>query len=137
MWLYEEKVINSIEDMPEGTFGFIYEVEHKKTGEKYIGKKVVYFNRTLPPLKGKKRKRKVTKESDWQTYCGSNPRIKELLKEGNQSEFIRIILKFVSSKKLLTYYENKYLFMKGVIEPESKYINDNIEGRYYRKDFVS
>jgi len=134
MWLYKGKEINTIEDMPEGSFGFIYEVTHN-TGKKYLGKKVLQFNRTLPPLKGKKRKRKVVKESDWKTYYGSHTDIKQLIKEGKELEFTREILKFVKSKKLLTYYENKALFTKGVIEPGSVYINDNIEGRYFKKDF--
>ena len=82
MWLYNDKEISSIEDMPENTFGFIYEVEHIPTGLKYLGKKVLYFNRTLPPLKGMKRKRKVVKESDWKSYVGSQEEVKKLLKEG-------------------------------------------------------
>ncbi len=122
--------------MPEDTFGFIYEVLHKPTGKKYIGKKVLQFNRTLPPLKGQKRKRKVTKESDWAKYYGSHQTIKGLIKEGKQDEFERRILRFVPTKKLLTYYEAKELFIREVIEPGSDYINDNIEARYYRKDFL-
>ena len=47
MWLYNDKEISSIEDMPENTFGFIYEVEHIPTGLKYLGKKVLYFNRKV------------------------------------------------------------------------------------------
>ena len=71
MWTYKDKQISSMEDMPEGTYGFVYEVTHNPTGKKYLGKKVLQFNRTLPPLKGQKRKRKVVKESDWKTYTGS------------------------------------------------------------------
>ena len=89
MWLYRDKEVNSIEDMPDGTFGFIYEVVHNPTGRKYLGKKVLQFNRTLPPLKGQKRKRKVVKESDWKTYYGSHAEIKSLIKEGKQEEFSR------------------------------------------------
>jgi hypothetical protein len=136
MWLYEGKPIESMEDMPEGTFGFIYEVTHIPTGRKYIGKKQLMMNRTLPPLKGQKRKRKVVKEGDWKTYYGSQKEIKALLKEGSALDFSRIILNFVPSKKLLTYYELKFLFAKGVLEPESNYLNDNISGRFFRKDFL-
>jgi len=134
MWLHKDKVIESIEDMPENTFGFIYEVTHKPTGDKYLGKKVLQFNRKLPPLKGQKRKRKVVKESDWKTYYGSHQTIKTLIKEDKQGEFSREILQFVPTKKLLTYYECKYLFKKEVLENE-KYINDNILAKFYRKDF--
>jgi len=134
MWLYKGKVIKSIEDMPKDSFGFIYEVIHKPTGQKYLGKKVLQFNRKLPPLKGQKRKRKVVKESDWKTYYGSHQTIKTLIKEGKQEEFSREILQFVPTKKLLTYFECKYLFIKEVLE-HGEYINDNILAKFYRKDF--
>jgi hypothetical protein len=134
MWLYRDKEVNSIEDMPDGTFGFIYEVVHNPTGRKYLGKKVLQFNRTLPPLKGQKRKRKVVKESDWKTYYGSHAEIKGLIKEGKQEEFTREILQFVPTKKLLTYFECKYLFINEVLE-HKEYINDNILAKFYRKDF--
>jgi len=136
MWFYQDKVIDNIEDMPKGTFGFIYEVQHIPTGRRYIGKKVLEFNRTLPPLKGTKRKRKVVKESDWKTYYGSHKEIKDLIKENKQDEFRREILMYVPSKKLLTYYETKFLFIKEVLEPNgNSYINDNILAKFYRKDF--
>ena len=44
-WTYQGRVITSISDMPEDTYGFIYEVTYKPTGVKYIGKKVLYFER--------------------------------------------------------------------------------------------
>lgn len=145
MWLYKQNEIKELTDMPEGSFGFIYEVVHVPTGRKYLGKKQLISVQNKPL--GKKelalltdkrasKKKKVIKESDWKTYYGSNPEIKQLIKEQKQSEFTREILTFVPSKKLLTYYENKYLFINEVIEPHTNYINDNIEGRYYKKDFL-
>lgn len=136
MWIYEGNPIESIDDMPEGTFGFVYEVTHIPTGKRYVGKKQLMMNRTLPPLKGQKRKRKVIKEGDWKTYYGSQSEIKSLLKEGSELDFSRIILNFVPSKKLLTYYETKYLFERGVLEKPDEYLNDNILGKFYRKDFI-
>lgn len=146
MWLYKDKQINELTDMPEPQpFGFIYEVTHIPTGRKYLGKKqlVSVTNKAL----GKKelalltdkrasKKKKVIKESDWKTYYGSNPEIKSLIKQGKQSEFKREILIFTPNKKLHTYYENKFLFINEVIEPHTNYINDNIEGRYFKKDFL-
>jgi hypothetical protein len=137
MWLYRGKEIDSLSQMPENIFGFIYEITHTPTGKKYIGKKVLQFHRTLPPLKGQKRKRKITSESDWKTYYGSNKDLKALLKERGPKEFTREILDFVPSKKLLTYFECKYLFIKEVLEQEnSTYFNDNILAKFYRKDFL-
>ena len=44
-WSYQGRVITSIEDMPKGTYGFIYEVIYKPTDTRYIGKKVLFFER--------------------------------------------------------------------------------------------
>lgn len=134
MWTYKDQQISSIEDMPEGTYGFVYEVTHNPTGKKYLGKKVLQFNRTLPPLKGQKRKRKVVKESDWKTYYGSHDEIKSLIKEGKDLEFERKIIKFVNSKKLLTYFEIKYQMIYEVLENDN-YLNFNILGKFFSKDF--
>jgi len=136
MWLYNNKVIKGIEQMPKNTFGFIYEATYIPTREKYLGKKVLFFNRTLPPLKGSKRKRKVIKESDWQTYYGSHTKIKQLLSEGKQEYFSREILEFAFNKKHLTYLETKYQFSNNVLE-NTEYINDNILGKFFRKDLVN
>ena len=136
MWLYKKEVIESIEQMPQNTFGFIYEATYIPTNEKYLGKKVLFFNRTLPPLKGTKRKRKIVKESDWQTYYGSHTKIKQLLSEGKQEYFSREILEFAFNKKHLTYLETKYQFSNNVLE-NTEYINDNILGKFFRKDLVN
>ena len=145
MWLYKEKVINSIEDMPQDTFGFIYIVTHRPTGMAYLGKKVLYHNvkkkltkKELAEQTGPGRKsatKVVVKESDWKTYFGSAKPILELIKGGKQEEFTREILKLVPNKKLLTYYECKYLFHLGVLEHPEGYFNDNILGKFYTKDF--
>ena len=144
MWLYENKEIKEITDMPNSTFGFIYEVTHLPTGKKYLGKKQLMSitNKAL----GKKelalitdkrlsKKKTVIKESDWKTYYGSQSEIKQLTKEGNKEDFKREILCFVPTKKLLTYYETKYLFVNEVLEKSDQYINDNILGKFFRKDF--
>ena len=134
MWLYEGKVIESIEQMPEGVFGFIYVVTHKPSGKKYIGKKQLISNRTLPPLKGQKRRRKVQKESDWKTYYGSQAEIKQLVKESQDKlDFTREIITFCYTKKELTYYETKELFVREVIENDD-YLNSNVLGKFFRKD---
>ena len=60
----------------------------------------------------------------------------ELVKEGNQEDFNREILQYVPDKKQLTYFECKYLFINEVLETRNNYINDNILGKFYRKDFI-
>lgn len=146
MWLYKEKVINSIEDMPQDTFGFVYIVTHNPSGISYIGKKSLFHNikkkltkKELAEQTGPGRKsatRVVVKESDWKTYYGSAKPILELIKGGKQEEFTREILQLVPNKKLLTYYECKYLFKYGVLEHPLEYFNDNILGKFYSKDFI-
>ncbi len=146
MWLYKEKVINSLEDMPQDTFGFIYIVTHKPSGVSYIGKKVLYYNvkkkltkKELAEQTGPGRKsstKVVVKESDWKTYYGSAKPILELIKGGKQEEFTREILQLVPNKKLLTYYECKFLFKYGVLEHPLEYFNDNILGKFFTKDFA-
>jgi len=147
MWLYNKKVIQNIEDFPQDTFGFIYIVTHKPSGISYIGKKVLYHNvkkkltkKELAEQTGPGRKsatKVVVKESDWKTYYGSAKPILELIKDGKQEEFTREILQLVPNKKLLTYYECKYLFKYSVLENPLEYFNDNILGKFFAKDFTS
>ena len=44
-WTFNGHLVTEISDMPEGTYGFIYETLHKPSGKKYLGKKVLYFER--------------------------------------------------------------------------------------------
>ena len=44
-WTHQGRLITDISDMPEGTYGFIYEVVYKPEDIRYIGKKVLYFER--------------------------------------------------------------------------------------------
>jgi hypothetical protein len=145
MWLYKGKEINEVTDMPENVFGFIYEVTHTPTGRKYLGKKQLMS--VQKKALGKKelalitdgrasKKKTVIKESDWKMYYGSHTEIKQLIKDKKYLEFTREILIFVPTKKLLTYYETKYLFINEVLEQGSIYFNDNIEGRYFKKDLA-
>ena len=63
----------------------------------------------------------------------------ELSKKDIASEnWEKRILEFVPNKKLLTYYETKHLFINNVLEDNySTHINDNILGKFYRKDFAN
>ena len=153
-WVYQGRVITSIKDMPEGTYGFIYEVIYKPTDVRYIGKKVLYFERNkrlgkkaLAALREERSKQglrgrvpikqKIITESDWKDYFGSQKEIVTLSKEDNAGEnWEKRILEFVPNKKLLTYYETKHLFKNDVLENQySAHINDNILGKFFRKDF--
>ena len=89
MWLYKNKEIKELADIPENTFGFIYEVTHLPTGKKYLGKKQLISvtrkalgKKELALLTDKRASKKkiIKKESDWKTYHGSHPKIKQLIK---------------------------------------------------------
>ena len=131
-WLWEGNHIKD-EDIPENAVGFIYMIEHIPTGKYYIGKKNLKAKRTLPPLKGKKRKRKVIKESDWKKYMSSNQWIKEEVSNGGEENFKKKILQFCYSAKALTYYELYWQFKYNVLADENS-LNDNLLGKFFRKD---
>ena len=140
-WLYKNKEINEISDLPKDAFGFIYQTTHLPTNKKYIGKKSLMYN--LKKKLGKKEKllwegkgrppvyKRVLKESDWKTYYGSH----SFIKEANKEDLKREILEIAYHKKELTYLECKYQFVLGVLESKS-YLNDNILGKFFDKDFA-
>ena len=145
-WYYKGEAMTSVEDFPPSTFGFVYRVTHEPSGKIYIGKKVLQFTRKakltkrdLALYEGEKGRKptfkKVTKESDWETYYGSHKEILALIKDGKQEDFKREILTCVTTKKLLTYEETKALFLYEVLINPDKYFNDNILGKFFRKDF--
>ena len=140
MWYYLDKQIKEISDLPKETFGFIYCTTHTPTGKKYIGKKSLIYN--LKKKLGKKEKalyegkgrpptfKRVLKESDWKTYYGSH----SFIKDANKEDLERKILQVAYNKKELTYLECKYQFVLEVLE-DKKYLNDNILGKFYDRDF--
>ena len=140
-WLYRGSEINEISDLPNNAYGFVYQTTHLPTNKKYIGKKSLIYN--LKKKLGKKEKalwegkgrppmyKRVLKESDWKTYYGSH----SFIKEANKEDLTREILEIAYHKKELTYLECKYQFTLGVLESRS-YLNDNILGKFFDKDFV-
>jgi len=145
-WYYKGEEMTSVEDFPPLTFGFVYRVTHEPSGKIYIGKKVLQFTRKtkltkrdLALYEGEKGRKpsfkKVVKESDWKTYYGSHKEILALIKDGKEDDFKREILTCVPSKKLLTYEETKALFIYEVLIKPDEYFNDNILGKFFRKDF--
>ena len=142
-WLYLNKVINSIEDLPENTYGFIYKVI-SPNGKFYIGKKSLYHNvkkkltkKELAEQSGPGRKattKRIQKESDWATYWGSNKEILEEIKSKGNLAFTRKIIKMVRTKKELTYWETAYQCKYNVLFVNS--YNDNVLGKFFKKDFA-
>ena len=115
MWYYKDKEFNQAHDELSLWVGFVYEIEDKTNGKKYIGKKTLWSKRRLPPLKGKKRKRIQIKESDWKDYYGSNEEVKGLVEAHGGDRFIRTVLRLCKTKGELSYYEAKEQFDRDVL----------------------
>jgi hypothetical protein len=145
-WTYENEEYTDISNFSDETYGFVYSITHLPTKRRYIGKKILHFTRKVKL--GKKElkmyegvvgrrpsKKTVIKESDWKTYWGSNKELLKLLKTEPEKNWKKTIIKMCSTKKLLTYYETKYLFLYKVLENPDEFWNDNILGKFFTKDF--
>ena len=118
-WLYEGQPFTS--DMIGDYIGFVYQITNLDNEKKYIGKKWFWSTKKLPPLKGKKRKRTVVKESDWNKYYGSSEEVKLLVEQQGPETFKREILRLCSTKGECTYYEAKYQFDFDVLLRDDYY----------------
>ena len=145
-WTYKKNEIEGLSDFPPNTYGFIYKITHTPSKKSYIGKKVLFHNRKVKLTKkelkeyegvvGRRPSYKIAvKELDWNRYWGSNKPLLELLKTEPSENFTKEILIMASTKKLLTYYETQTLFVYRVLEEPEMYFNDNILGKFFRKDF--
>jgi hypothetical protein len=117
-WTYQG---NNVEEIPEGIIGFVYLITNLTTGRKYIGKKLAQFKRTKPPLKGKKRKRKTTVESDWRDYWGSSESLQADIAALGPNNFTREIIYYCKSKAELSYLEAREQFNCRVLESDDYY----------------
>ena len=146
--IYVEDLMNDPNFNTDDYYGYVYMTTNLETGRQYIGKKI--FKHTTNKKLGKKElaalptqrgrvpsKKKVVKESDWKTYYGSADEVKQWAKTTPTDKLTRVVLRLCKSSKELTYYETKYLFIKEVLEYRNNYINDNVLGKFYRKDFIT
>ena len=158
-WKYKNKNINSTADLPDSAVGFIYLIEGEN-GKKYIGKKSLYsvrnpeiskavydrlrkegepVTKTKNKAKSKKgkivwryKRKQVKTDTNWKDYYGSSDVLKKEVKNGLKIK--RKIIHVCFSKKELSYYENKELFVNEVIEKPNEYYNSNIMGKFFPKD---
>lgn len=148
MWKYKDKIINSLEDLPEkNIFGFVYIITNLQTNQFYIGKKFLSHKKTKKLGKkaitaqtgpGRKKLKEVTyAESDWKTYWGSCKPLLEDVKTLGEHHFYKEILEFAYTSKHLSYLEAKYQFKLDCLEPHVNSYVDNIQGRYFKKDLAS
>lgn len=120
-WQLAENVTlpEDFEDNPP--LGFVYRIENKETGKFYIGQKKILKVEKRPPLKGKVRKRKIIKQSDWKTYCGSSNELKCDIKALGESAFKFEIIKFCGCKWMCTYWELYHQMQNHVLFREDSY----------------
>lgn len=134
MWLYKGKEFTS--EMIDENYAFVYELTNKVNGKKYIGKKVFWSVRTLPPLAGKKRKRKVKKESDWFKYYGSSKYVQKDIDAHGLENFTREIITLCPNKTEANYLELVLQVKLNVLDAvnesgERIYYNENINRVWY------
>lgn len=136
MWLYKNKELT---ELPVGCEAFVYLITNKTSGMMYVGKKLAKFKITKPPLKGKKNKRRSTKESDWREYWGSSDRLKSDIEQLGSENFTREILHFCPSRGIASYLEAREQFERRVLETDDYYngiINVRIGGSNILKDYL-
>jgi len=125
MWIYKDKIIKSHDDLEPNCTDIVYVITYED-GKKYIGKKAVRSIKNLPPLKGKKRRRRVLKNDKFLDYEGSHG-----------VEGLKILYKEIwyqcSTRKASTYLEHALQFYYNVLFDDD-YLNKNIGGKFFDND---
>ena len=148
-WLYykDDGALVPLEDSFDinDCFGFVYKITNTETGKIYIGKKAFFHNKKKKLTKkelaeqtgpGRKSLTKVEQvDSGWMDYYGSSKELVADVKALGKDKFQRTILDFCETKKQLTYSEIYHQMTERVLFIDS--YNDNILGKFFRKDFVS
>jgi len=101
--------------------GFVYCITNTISKKRYIGKKVFHFNRSLPPLKGKKRKRHIKVESDWRSYTGSSKQLNSDIDALGKDKFTFEILSLHESKSSLAYREVEMIIKSNALVRDDYY----------------
>jgi hypothetical protein len=117
-WLYKNEKVT---ELPKDCEAFVYLITNKLNDMKYVGKKLAKFKTTKPPLKGKKNKRRGTKESDWREYWGSSDHLKADVEKHGEENFIREILYFCPSRGVASYLEAREQFERKVLLTDEYY----------------
>jgi hypothetical protein len=132
-WLFESE---EIEALPEDCIGFVYLITNLTNNRKYIGKKLARFKTTKPPLKGRKNKRRGTKESNWREYYGSNDELNEDITQLGTEKFKREVLYYCKTKAECSYIEAREQFRHKVLETK-EYYNGHIQVRVHGSHIIN
>ena len=129
MWLYENK---EYDETPEEYQGFVYEIEERSTGKKYIGKKNCWRPKILPKNSKRTRRVRTRVESDWKKYFGSNKEVQALVESNGIENYKREILRLCKTKGEMSYYEAKLQFENDVLLSD-QYYNEFIGCKIHSK----
>ena len=127
-WTYQDKIVK---ELPKDCEAFVYLITNLLNHKKYVGKKLAKFKTTKKPLKGKKNKRRGTKESDWKTYWGSSAQLIDDVEKLGEHRFTREILYYCPNRGTASYLEAQEQFERKVLESDEYYngiINVRIGG---------
>jgi hypothetical protein len=124
-WTYKGQEINGHDDLHPDCTDIVYQIEYED-GRCYIGKKAVRSLRKKPPLKGKKRSRRVMTNHPFMKYEGSHNKIGLVVKT-------KEILYQCSTRKASTYLETALLFHHDAIF-DPAFVNENIGGKFFDND---
>lgn len=131
-WLFEGVEFNS--DQIEKNVGYVYLIENKITGRKYIGKKLFQFRKTKQV---NKKKKKVLVASDWEDYWSSSETLVSDVKTLGEDNFERTILKLCRTKSECSYWEAYYQFHYEVLLHPDKFYNEWIMVRVRRNQILT
>ena len=129
MWIYNGKEIG--DDEIDGYAAFVYIITNLTDNKRYIGKKIFKTVRRKK-VKGKTRRKKVEKESDWKSYFGSNGVLLEDVKRLGQDRFEREIVKLCKTRGTANYWEAKLQMQHEVLENSDKFYNEWIMVKVHR-----
>ena len=115
-WTYLNRELTA-EEIEHHT-GFVYLITNITTDRRYVGKKLFHF-RHKKVVKGKNRW--LTKLSDWDSYYGSNDKLKQDVVILGKENFKREVLRLCMSRSEMSYHEAKEQFVRDVLLDESYY----------------
>lgn len=129
MWLYNGKEISDEEI--EGYAAFVYIITNLENNKRYIGKKI-FKSIQRKKVKGKTRRKKVEKESNWKSYYGSNLELLADVEKFGADKFEREIVKLCKTRGTANYFEAKLQMQNEVLENPDKFYNEWVMVKVHR-----